>query len=154
LRRPQRRTANGWQELSWDDALAEAAASLLRVRERHGPESLGIYLGNPAAHNVGSMLYGRVLIRALGSRQRFSATSVDQLPKMMSSALLFGEQLSVPVPDVDRTAYLVVLGANPMVSNGSLMTAPAMPKRLRALRARGGKLVVVDPRRTETAKLA
>ncbi|HUE39246.1 MAG TPA: molybdopterin-dependent oxidoreductase, partial [Candidatus Binatia bacterium] len=154
LRRPLRRTASGWEEIGWQQALAEAADGLLRVRERRGPESLAIYLGNPAAHNLGSMLYGRVLIRALGSHQRFSATSLDQLPKMMSSALLFGEQLSVPVPDVDRTAYLMVIGANPVVSNGSLMTAPAMPKRLRALRARGGKLVVVDPRRSETARLA
>ena len=154
LRRPVRRTGAGWQELPWDEALAEAAENLLRVRNQHGPESLAIYLGNPSAHNLGAMLYGRVLIRALGSHQRFSATSVDQLPKMISSCMLFGEQLLVPVPDVDRTAYLVVIGANPVISNGSLMTAPAMPKRLRALRARGGKLVVVDPRRTETARLA
>src|SRR5262245_43286199 len=154
LRRPVRRTGTDWQEISWDEALSEAAENLLRVRNQHGPESLGIYLGNPSAHNLGAMLYGRVLIRALGSHQRFSATSVDQLPKMISSCLLFGEQLLVPVPDVDRTAYLLVIGANPLVSNGSLMTAPAMPKRLRALRARGGKLVVVDPRRTETARVA
>src|SRR2546428_420812 len=154
LRRRARRTPGGWQELSWEQALGEAAEGLLRVRERQGQESLAIYLGNPAAHNLGSMLYGRVLIRALGSHQRFSATSLDQLPKMISSAILFGEQLSVPVPDIDRTAYLVVIGANPVVSNGSLMTAPGMPKRLRALCACGGKLVVVDPRRTETARLA
>jgi anaerobic selenocysteine-containing dehydrogenase len=154
LRRPLERTKSGWREIPWDAALAEAAQNLMRVRGAHGPESLAIYLGNPSAHNLGSMLYGRVLIRALGSHQRFSATSVDQLPKMISSAALFGEQLLVPVPDVDRTSYLLILGANPAVSNGSLMTAPAMPKRLRALRARGGKLVVVDPRRTETARLA
>src|SRR5439155_21540668 len=154
LRRPLQRTKSGWREMPWDAALAEASEKLLAVRSAHGPESLAIYLGNPSAHNIGSMLYGRVLIRALGSHQRFSATSVDQLPKMISSCLLFGEQLLVPVPDVDRTAYLLIIGANPVVSNGSLMTAPAMPKRLRALRARGGKLVVVDPRRTETARLA
>jgi anaerobic selenocysteine-containing dehydrogenase len=154
LRRPVRRSGAGWQEISWDEAFREAAENLLRVRNQHGAESLAIYLGNPSAHNLGAMLYGRVLIRALGSHQRFSATSVDQLPKMISSCLLFGEQLLVPVPDVDRTAYLLVIGANPLVSNGSLMTAPAMPRRLRALRARGGKLVVVDPRRTETARLA
>ncbi len=154
LRRPVRRTREGWEEIGWDEAIDEAAENLARVRSRHGPESLGIYLGNPSAHSLGSMLYGRVLIRALGSHQRFSATSVDQLPKMISSCLLFGDQLMVPVPDVDRTAYLMVIGANPLVSNGSLMTAPGIPKRLRALRARGGKLVVVDPRRTETARVA
>jgi anaerobic selenocysteine-containing dehydrogenase len=155
LRRPVRRTrGGGWQEIGWEEAIAEAAENLLRVRSRHGSESLGIYFGNPSAHNLGSMLYGRVLIRALGSHQRFTATSLDQLPKMISSCLLFGDQLMVPVPDVDRTAYLMVIGANPLVSNGSLMTAPGMPKRLRSLRARGGKLVVVDPRRTETARVA
>ncbi|MBI2962778.1 MAG: molybdopterin-dependent oxidoreductase [Deltaproteobacteria bacterium] len=154
VRRPLRRTASGWQEIPWPQALAEAAQNLQRVRGRHGAESLAIFLGNPAAHNLGSMVYGRVLIRALGSRQRYSATSVDQLPKMISSCLLFGEQLLVPVPDVDRTDYLMMIGANPAVSNGSLMTAPAMPKRLRALRERGGRLVVVDPRRSETARLA
>jgi anaerobic selenocysteine-containing dehydrogenase len=154
VRRPLKRTADGWEEIGWDQAFAEAADNLLRVRARHGAESLGIYLGNPGAHNIGAMIYGRVLIRALGGHQRFSATSLDQLPKMISAAAMFGEQLLVPVPDVDRTAYLVVIGANPAVSNGSLMTAPGMPKRLKRLRARGGKLVVVDPRRTETAKLA
>ncbi len=154
IRRPIRRTANGWQELSWKDAFAEATEGLLRVRREHGPESLGIYLGNPSAHNLGTMLYGRVLIRALGSHHRYTATSVDQLPKLISSALLFGDQVLIPVPDVDRTSHLLVLGANPLVSNGSLMTAPGMGKRLRALRARGGRLVVVDPRRTETAAIA
>jgi anaerobic selenocysteine-containing dehydrogenase len=154
LRRPVRRTRDGWQEIGWQEAIGEAAENLVRVRARHGSESLGIYLGNPSAHSLGSMLYGRVLIRALGSHQRFSATSVDQLPKMITSCLLFGEQMMVPVPDVDRTSYLMVIGANPLVSNGSLMTAPGMPKRLRALRARGGKLVVVDPRRTGTARVA
>jgi anaerobic selenocysteine-containing dehydrogenase len=154
LRRPVRKTHGGWEEVGWDEAIAEAAENLGGVRARHGRESLGIYLGNPSAHNIGTMLYGRVLIRALGSHQRFTATSVDQLPKMISSCLLFGDQLMVPVPDVDRTGYLMAIGANPAVSNGSLMTAPDMPKRLRALRARGGKLVVVDPRRTETARIA
>ena len=154
VRRPLKRTDRGWQEISWQDAYAEAGENLLRIRDRYGPESLAIYLGNPAAHNLGSMIYGRVLIRALGSHQRFSATSVDQLPKMVSSSMLFGEPLSMAVPDVDRTDFFLVIGANPMVSNGSLMTAPAMPKRLRALKQRGGKLVVVDPRRSETARLA
>ncbi|MGH7899630.1 MAG: molybdopterin-dependent oxidoreductase, partial [Candidatus Binatia bacterium] len=107
VRRPLRRTDHGWQEISWQDAYAEAAENLLRIRERHGPESLAIYLGNPAAHNLGSMIYGRVLIRALGGHQRYSATSVDQLPKMLSSAMLFGEALSMPVPDVDRTAFFL-----------------------------------------------
>lgn len=154
LRRPIRRTATGWQEISWNDAYAEIAENLRRISDRHGANAVATYLGNPTAQNYGSLIYYRVLARALGTKVRFSATSVDQLPKTVSSCLLFGKPLSIPVPDVDRTTYFLVLGANPVVSNGSLMTAPGMPRRLRALRARGGKLVVVDPRRSETAQIA
>jgi anaerobic selenocysteine-containing dehydrogenase len=105
-------------------------------------------------HNYGALLYGQMLLRALRTRSRFSATSVDQLPHMLASLLMFGHQLLLPVPDVDHTSFLLMLGANPLVSNGSLMTAPGIERRLRALRARGGRLVVVDPRRTETAAMA
>src|SRR5262249_54568785 len=112
------------------------------------------YLGNPSAHDYAATLYGPLFLRALGSRWRFSASSVDQLPKMVSSCLLFGAPLLVPVADIDHTDFLLVLGANPLASNGSLMRARAFPGRLAALRARGGRVVVVDPRRTETAAAA
>jgi len=154
LRRPLRRTASGWAEVSWDDALAEAAERLVRVQSEHGRNAVAVYQGNPVVHNHGALLFGQVLLRSLGTRSRFSATSVDQLPHMLSSLLMFGHQLLLPVPDVDRTQFFLVLGANPLASNGSLMTAPGIERRLRALRARGGKLVVVDPRRTETAAIA
>jgi anaerobic selenocysteine-containing dehydrogenase len=154
LRRPLRRRGADWEEVGWEEALAEAADRLVAVQRAHGRHAVAVYQGNPTAHNYGALLYGQMLLRALGTRSRYSATSVDQLPHMLASLLVLGHQLLLPVPDVDRTSFLLVLGANPLVSNGSLMTAPGIERRLRALRARGGRLVVVDPRRTETAAIA
>ena len=154
LRRPLLRTDRGFVDIAWDEALDRAAEGLRRVRDAHGPDAVGTYLGNPTAHDLGALLYAQSVLQALGTRWRFSATSVDQLPKMLSSQLLFGRPLDIPVPDVDHTDFLLVLGANPLVSNGSLMTAPDMPGRLRRLTQRGGRLVVVDPRRSETAAVA
>ncbi len=154
LRFPVRRTSNGWQQLSWKEALDETAEQLLRTQEAQGKDAVAVYLGNPTVHNVGTLLLGVPFVKALGTHNRYSATSVDQLPHHLAALLMFGHQLLLPIPDVDRTAFLLVLGANPAVSNGSLMSAPGMPLRLKALKARGGQLVVVDPRRTETAQLA
>lgn len=154
LRRPLRRTATGFTEVGWDEAIAEAAERLVAVQRAHGPHAVAVYQGNPVVHNLGALLFGQLLLRSLGSRSRFSATSVDQLPHMLASTLMFGHQLLLPVPDLDRAQFLLMLGANPLASNGSLMTAPGIEKRLRALRERGGRLVVVDPRRTATAAMA
>ncbi len=154
LRRPLRRTGAGWQEVGWDEALSRAAAGLAAVQRVHGRSAVAVYQGNPVVHNFGSLLFGQLLLKSLGTRSRFSATSVDQLPQMLASYLMFGHQLLLPVPDLDHTDFLLVLGANPVASNGSLMTAPGVEKRLRAIRARGGHIVVVDPRRSETAALA
>jgi len=154
LRRPVRRTSRGWSEVGWDEALGEAAERLAAVQNAHGKNAVAVYQGNPVAHNHGALIFGQLLLRSLGSRSRYSATSVDQLPQMLASLLMFGHQLLLPIPDIDRTEFLLVLGANPLASNGSIMTAPGVEKRLKALRARGGRLVVADPRRTETAALA
>ncbi|MEE4251389.1 MAG: molybdopterin-dependent oxidoreductase [Alcanivoracaceae bacterium] len=154
LRRPVRRTASGWEEISWQEALDETAARLKYVRRQHGGEAIGLYVGNPTAHNHGALLMLLPFIRALGSRNRYSATSVDQLPHQLACLKMFGHQVLFPVPDIDRTEYFLVIGANPMASNGSIMTAPDMRNRLKAIRARGGKIVVLDPRRTETAEVA
>jgi anaerobic selenocysteine-containing dehydrogenase len=113
-----------------------------------------VYLGNPNAHALSNQLYGRVLLKGVGTRNLYSASTVDQYPKQMASALMFGTGTTVPVPDLDRTGYVLMLGANPLQSNGSLMTSPDVRGRLRAIRARGGKLVVIDPRRTRTAEEA
>ncbi|HYC56163.1 MAG TPA: molybdopterin-dependent oxidoreductase [Candidatus Binatia bacterium] len=154
LRRPLIRAGGAWREVSWDEAITTAAAGLHAVQKRHGNDALASYVGNPSAHNLPAMLSLPAFLRLLGTRNRYSASSVDQFPKMLSSFLMFGAQLSVAVPDVDRCQYLLILGANPLVSNGSLMTAPGMKRRLRELRQRGGRVVVVDPRRTETADAA
>ncbi len=154
LRRPLRRTAGGWAEVGWDEALDEAAERLAEIQRAHGRNAVAIYQGNPVVHNHGSVLFSQFLLRSLGSRSRYSATSVDQLPQMLASLLMFGHQLLLPIPDLDRTDFLLILGANPLASNGSLMTAPGVEKRLHAIRTRGGRVVVVDPRRTETAAAA
>jgi anaerobic selenocysteine-containing dehydrogenase len=154
LRTPLVRHRDRLVAASWDDAYAEVERLLRPVLTEHGPDAVGVYLGNPNAHNHASTFYLPVLIRALGTRFRFTASTVDQFPKQVASGLMFGTELSVLVPDVDRTDYLLVLGADPLVSNGSLLTAPDLPGRLRALRARGGRLVVVDPRRSQTARAA
>jgi anaerobic selenocysteine-containing dehydrogenase len=138
---------------TWDEAFGLIAARLGPILEQDR-NSVAVYLGNPGAHNLSAILYNRVLLRALGTHNVYSASTVDQYPKQMASALMFGTGFSVPIPDVDRTEHLLMLGANPLQSNGSLMTAPDIRGRLRALRARGGKLVVIDPRRTRTAEEA
>ncbi|MGE2737312.1 molybdopterin-dependent oxidoreductase [Mycolicibacterium vaccae] len=141
-------------EVGWDEAFAAAAAGLGGAVARHGGPSVGMYLGNPNAHTVAGSLYPPLIIRALGTRQVFSASTLDQMPKHVALGLMFGSPGAFTVPDLDRTDYLVVIGANPLVSNGSLATAPDFGGRLRALRRRGGRLVVVDPARTRTAELA
>ncbi|CAM3623976.1 molybdopterin-dependent oxidoreductase [Nocardioides zeicaulis] len=154
LRRPVRRVGDGWQEIGWDEALDLVAERLAAVVEEHGDDALGIYLGNPNAHSLGSLTHGTAMFKAFRTRNRYSATSVDQLPHQLVAHLMFGHQLFLPVPDIDRTSWFLVVGANPMASNGSLMTVPDFPQRVRELRARGGRMVVLDPRRTETAKVA
>jgi len=155
LRAPQRRMASGkWQSISWDEALDEAGWKLAEIQRKYGRNAVGLYLGNPSVHSYSAMLAVPLFSRALGSRSRFSATSVDQLPQMLAALQMFGHQLLMPVPDVDRTHFFLMLGANPLASNGSLMTAGGISRRLAGLRDRGGKLVVVDPRRTETALTA
>jgi anaerobic selenocysteine-containing dehydrogenase len=138
-------------EASWDEAFAEIDRRLSPILAERGPNAVAVYIGNPNAHNLASLLYGPAWLRALGTQNIYSASTVDQMPKQVSAGLMFGTMLSVPVPDVDRCRHLVLLGANPLVSNGSLLTAPDMRGRLRRIRERGGKVVVVDPRRSRTA---
>lgn len=151
LRAPLLKRDGRHVQVSWDEAFAEIERRLPPIVQQHGRDAVAAYLGNPGAHNLALMLYNPVLLRALGSRNVYSASTVDQMPKQVSAGLMFGTVLSVPVPDLDRTDYLLVLGADPFTSNGSLMTAPDAPGRLRAIRQRGGKVVVIDPRRTRTA---
>ncbi len=154
LRAPRIREGKVWREATWPEAFAYIDQRLTAIRDKHGRNSVGIYLGNPIVHNLSLTAYVPALVKALGTRAAFSASTVDQFPKQLASALLFGTGLTVAIPDIDRCHYMVILGANPMVSNGSMMTVPNFPARLRALRHRGGKVVVIDPRRTKTAEAA
>jgi anaerobic selenocysteine-containing dehydrogenase len=154
LRKPLVKRNGRHVEVEWDEAWAEVAGRLQDVIERRGREALGVYLGNPGAHSLSAMLYNRMLLQGLGTRRRFSASTVDQMPKQVAAGYMFGTGVSVAVPDLDRTDYLLMLGANPFASNGSLCTAPDFPGRLKAIRERGGTVVVVDPRRTRTAEEA
>ncbi|BBX19988.1 molybdopterin-binding oxidoreductase [Mycolicibacterium duvalii] len=141
-------------EATWDEAFAAVADGLGGVLAQHGGGAVGVYLGNPNAHTVAGGLYTPLVVRALGTRQVFSASTLDQMPKHVALGLMFGSPVAFTVPDLDRTDYLVVIGANPLVSNGSVTTAPDFPGKLRALRKRGGRLVVIDPARTRTAEIA
>ncbi|NKY29514.1 molybdopterin-dependent oxidoreductase [Nocardia gamkensis] len=148
------RATGAWRAATWDEAFDYITARFPAVVAEHGNQSAAAYLGNPNAHTVAGALYVPMLLRALGTKNIYSASTADQMPKQVASGLMFGDPLTVPVPDLDRTDYLLMLGANPLESNGSLCTAPDFPGRLKALRARGGRFVVVDPRVTRTAKLA
>ncbi len=154
LRTPLIKRDGVFEEASWDEAFAEIDRRLPAIRAEHGADAVAVYVGNPGAHQLGSLLYGRVLWKALGTHNFYTAGTVDQVPKHFSSGYLFGDGLTIPIPDLDRTDFLLLLGANPLVSNGSLLTAPDMRGRLKAIRQRGGKVVVVDPRRTLTAEAA
>jgi anaerobic selenocysteine-containing dehydrogenase len=154
VRRPLVKRGGVHVEVDWPEAWAEVEHGLRGVIERHGRESVAVYLGNPSAHSLSAMTFNRSLLQGIGTRQRYSASTVDQMPRQVAAGYVFGTPVSVPVPDLDRTDYLVVIGANPYASNGSLCTAPDFPGRIEAIRERGGRLVVVDPRRSRTAEEA
>lgn len=153
LTSPVRKVDGEWQAIGWDEAFALAGRGLADVQKAHGPAAVAAYLGNPNVHHFGHIAYLPSLLRLLRTPNVYSASSVDQWPHQFVNALMFGHQFLLPIPDIDRTDYMLMLGANPVASNGSLMTAPGIPRRVRELTARG-KLVVIDPRRTETAELA
>lgn len=154
LRYPVRRTADGWEQISWEEAFDEVVTNLHRIEQQHGRNALGFYAGNPTAHNHGALLMLPAFMRSLRTRNRFSATSVDQLPHMLACLEMFGNQVLFPIPDIDRTDFFLCIGANPLASNGSIMTVPDIANRLKAIQKRKGKVVVIDPRRTETAAVA
>ncbi|MFC3940300.1 molybdopterin oxidoreductase family protein [Pseudomonas gingeri NCPPB 3146 = LMG 5327] len=154
LRQPMLRVGSEWQPIEWEAAFALVAERLGAIQARHGQNAVAIYQGNPSVHNYGLMTHSNYFLGLLKTRNRFSATSVDQLPQHLSSYLMYGHGLLLPIPDIDNTDFMLILGGNPLASNGSIMTVPDVEKRLKAIQARGGKLVVVDPRRSETAAMA
>jgi len=154
LRHPHKKVDGEWVQISWDEAFDEVVDRLWETRQEHGQNAVGVYLGNPNVHNYGSLTHGPQFYRLLKTQNRFSATSVDQLPHQLISYLMYGHQFLIPIPDIDHTDYFLIMGANPAVSNGSIMTAPDVKKRIKDIRARGGKVTVIDPRHTETAKIS
>ena len=154
LRAPMIREGETWREVSWDEAFAAVERGLGPILREHGRDAVAAFAGNPNVHNLSGLLYTPAFLQTLGSLNTYTASTLDQMPKQVSAGLMFGTGLTIPIPDVDRAQFLLILGANPLVSNGSLMTAPGMRDRLRAMRARGGKVIVVDPRRTRTAEEA
>jgi len=154
LRHPVVKKNGQWKEVGWDEAFEAVAAGMIPLTDAHGRDAVGVYIGNPCAHTLAGLLCLRPMLKAIGSRNIFSASTVDQMPKHVSSGLMFGRPGTIPIPDIDRTHFLLILGADPLTSNGSLATAPDWPGRLRALKERGGRLVVVDPRATRTARFA
>ncbi|MFX1682600.1 molybdopterin-dependent oxidoreductase [Mitsuaria sp. CC2] len=156
LRQPMRRRADrsGFEPVGWDEAFAEIARRLPPLRAQYGADAVALTIGNPASHKIGLFSYFPHLARALGTRNLFSASTLDQMPKQLACGLMYGHWLTVPVPDLPRTDLFICLGANPMVSNGSLWTSPDYRGKAKAMRARGGRIVVIDPRRTETAQAA
>ncbi|OCT23958.1 molybdopterin oxidoreductase family protein [Pseudomonas putida] len=154
LRQPHRRVGERWEPITWEEAFALAAERLWSIQQAHGRNAVAVYQGNPSVHNYGLMTHSNYFLGLLKTRNRFSATSVDQLPQHLTSHLMYGHGLLLPIPDIDHTDFMLILGGNPLASNGSIMTVPDVEKRLKALRARGGRLVVIDPRRSETAAMA
>jgi anaerobic selenocysteine-containing dehydrogenase len=154
LHQPMLRVGSEWQPIPWEDAFALVAERLSGIQARHGQNAVAVYQGNPSVHNYGLMTHSNYFLGQLKTRNRFSATSVDQLPHHLTSYLMYGHGLLLPIPDIDHTDFMLILGGNPLASNGSIMTVPDVEKRLKAIQARGGKVVVVDPRRSETAAIA
>lgn len=154
LRRPVRKTEHGWEEISWEEALSETATRLAAIRDEHGKDAIAMYYGNPNGHNFATQIYTQMFITLLNTERFFSAGSVDQQPKNLSCELLFGNGWVFPIPDIDHTDFFVCMGGNPMVSQGSLMSAPNIEEKLKGIQGRGGSVVVIDPRRTETAAVS
>lgn len=154
LKRPVKRTESGWAEISWNEAYNTVEEKLKKIRSQYGPNAIASYLGNPIVHNLGMLLFVKRLTDAIGSRNVYSATTMDQLPHHFAAHFMFGHEFRIPVPDIDRTDHMILMGANPIASNGSIMTSAGVTERLRDIQTRGGKFVVIDPRKTETAKIA
>lgn len=154
LKYPIKKTENGWQQISWDEAYSLVINKTKEIQEKYSRDALAVYQGNPTIHNLGTTMFATEFFRLLKTKNMFSATSTDQLPHHFASWLMYGHPMLLPVPDIDHTDYMLIIGGNPLVSNGSMMSVPDVARRLEAIKNRGGKYVVIDPRKTETAKHA
>jgi len=153
LKLPVKKVGNDWQEISWDEAFDEIARKIGEIQTKYGRNSVAVFQGNPSVHNFGTLLSSGELLKSLKTQNHYTATSVDQLPHHFAAWAMLGHPLLLPIPDIDRTEYFLIFGANPLASNGSLMTAPDIINRLESIKKRGGKIVLIDPRKTETARV-
>jgi anaerobic selenocysteine-containing dehydrogenase len=154
LKFPVRRTADGWQQISWEEAFKEVTNKIKEIQAKYGNNAVGMYQGNPSVHNLGTTMNSPAFTKALRTKNLFSATSADQLPHHFAAWQMFGHPMLMPIPDIDNTDYMLIIGGNPIASNGSIMSVPDVANRLKAIQKRGGKVVVIDPRFTETASKA
>jgi anaerobic selenocysteine-containing dehydrogenase len=154
LRFPIKKTGNGWEQISWEEAYDLTVSKVKEIQKNHGANAVAVYQGNPSIHNLGTMLFASDFFKLLKTKNMYTATSTDQLPHHFASWLMYGHPMLVPIPDIDNTQYMLIIGGNPLVSNGSMMSVPDVAKRLEAIKNRNGKYVVIDPRKTETAKHA
>ena len=154
LKTPIKRTENGWEKISWTEAFDEVEHQIKKIQEKYGNDAVATYQGNPNVHNLGALLYGGSFLKSLKTKQKYSATSADQLPHHIASLKMFGHQMLIPIPDIERTDYLLILGANPGASNGSLLTAPGFSQKIKNIQKRGGEVINIDPRYTETSKIS
>ncbi|MBA4850288.1 molybdopterin oxidoreductase family protein [Emticicia sp. BO119] len=154
LKFPVKRTAEGWQQISWEEAFEEVTNQIKNIQTKYGNNAVGMYQGNPSIHNLGTSMNSPAFAKSLHTRNLFSATSADQLPHHFAAWQMFGHPMLMPVPDIDNTDYMLIIGGNPIASNGSIMSVPDVANRLKAIQKRGGKVVVIDPRFTETAAKA
>ncbi len=153
LKTPVKKFGNEWRKISWEAALVEIGEKIKEIQDKYGRDSVAVYQGNPSVHNFGTLLNSGNLLKSLQTKNNFTATSVDQMPHHFAAWTMFGNPLFIPIPDIDRTDYFLILGANPLASNGSLMTAPDIINRLEAIGKRDGKVVLIDPRKTETTRV-
>jgi anaerobic selenocysteine-containing dehydrogenase len=154
LKFPMKRTQNGWQQISWEQAFEEVVTNIKQIQAKYGNDAVGVYQGNPSIHNSGTFMTAPYFFKTLRTKNMFSATSADQLPHHFAAWQMFGHPMLMPIPDIDFTDFMLIIGGNPIASNGSIMTVPDVEHRLKAIQKRGGKIVVIDPRRTETAAKA
>jgi len=154
LKFPVKRTVNGWQQISWEEAFTEVISKIKDIQAKYGNNAIGMYQGNPSVHNLGTSMNSPAFAKALRTKNLFSATSADQLPHHFAAWQMFGHPMLMPIPDIDHTDYMLIIGGNPIASNGSIMSVPDVANRLKAIQKRGGKVVVIDPRFTETAAKA
>ena len=154
MKTPLRKKENGeWEEISWPVALDIVGEKINAIREKHGNDAVSIYLGNPTVHNFGMMLFSGELRRSLGTKYFFSPTTMDQLPHHFIGYHMFGHAFNMPIPDIDRTDYFIMFGANPIASNGSIMSGCGPIEKIKAIQNRGGKVILFDPRASETSRV-